>query len=233
MGNLAARINRYWKTESDNQTTVNFLKNQYLTPENCEELLIPPVNRELYVKLHPYHKRQDKKPTDIQETLLCATTAVANIANLVLEADKQSRMVDTKAIVTHALNATTLMGNIHSKLNNKRKELIGKTLPADIKEVYSAQREVTTQLFGDDLGKAVREAKELNKLSNDLSPGYRPPRKPAFSKTPAPKPHKWVPDGQYSGGYGAGGQYSGGHNSNQTTNRKQGFHQRRRPNQGR
>ena len=100
-----------------------------------------------------------------------------------------------KAIVTHALNATTLMGNIHSKLNNKRKELIGKTLPADVKEVCSAQREVTTQLFGDDLGKAVREAKELNKLSNDLSPGYRPPRKPAFSKTPAPKPHKWVPDG--------------------------------------
>ena len=233
LGNLTARINRYWKTESDNQTTVNFLKNQYLTPENCEELLIPPVNRELYVKLHPYHKRQDKKLTDIQETLLCATTAVANIANLVLEADKQSRMVDTKAIVTHALNATTLMGNIHSKLNNKRKELIGKTLPADIKEVCSAQREVTTQLFGDDLGKAVREAKELNKLSNDLSPGYRPPRKPAFSKTPAPKPHKWVPDGQYSGGYGAGGQYSVGHNSNQTTNRKQGFHQRRRPNRGR
>ena len=140
---------------------------------------------------------------------------------------------DTKAIVTHALNATTLMGSIHSKLNNKRKELIGKTLSADIKEVCSAQREVTTQLFGDDLGKAVREAKELNKLSNDLSVGYRPPRKPAFSKTPAPKPHKLVPAGQYSGGYGAGGQYSSGHNSNQTTNRKQGFHQRRCPNWGR
>ena len=205
LGNLAARINRYWETESDNQTTVNFLKNQYLTPENCEEFLIPPVNCELYVKLHPYHKRQDKKLTDIQETLLCSTTAVANMANLVLEEDKQSRMADTKAIVTHALNATILMGNIHSKLNNKRKELIGKTLPADIKEVCSAQREVINQLFGDDLGKAVREAKELNKLSNDLSPGYRPPRKPAFSKTPTLKPHKWVPDGQYSGGYGAGG----------------------------
>ena len=57
-----------------------------------------------------------------------------------------------------------------------------------VKEVCSAQREVTTKLFGDDLGKAVREAKELNKLSNDFSPGYRPQRKPAFSKTPVPKP---------------------------------------------
>ena len=111
LGNLAARINRHWKTESDNQTTVKILKNQYLTPENCEELLIPPVNHELYVKLHPYHKRQDKKTDNLQETLLSAKTAVANIANLVLEADKQGRMVDTKAIVTHALNATTLMGS--------------------------------------------------------------------------------------------------------------------------
>ena len=144
MGNLAVRTNRYWKTESDNQTTVNFLKNQYLTPENCEELLIPPVNHELYVKLHLYHKRQDKKLTDLQETLPCATTAVASIANLVLE--KQSRMVDTKAVITHALNTATLMGNIHSKLNNKRKELIGNTLPTDIRKVCSAQREVTTKL---------------------------------------------------------------------------------------
>ena len=63
LGNLAARINRHWRTESDNQTTVKILKNQYLTPENCEELLIPPVNHELYVKLHLYHKRQDKKLT--------------------------------------------------------------------------------------------------------------------------------------------------------------------------
>ena len=173
LGNLAAKINKYWKTESDNQTTVNFLKNQYLAPENCEELLIPPVNRELYVKLHPYHKCQDKKLTYLQETL-CATTAVTNIANLVLEADNQSRMVDTKAVVTHALNATTLIGNIHSKLNNKWKELIGKTLPADIREVCSAQREVTTQLSGDNLGKEVQEAKELNKLSYNLSPGYTP-----------------------------------------------------------
>ena len=110
MGNLAAKINRYWKTESDNQTTVNFLKNQYLNQENCEELLIPPVSRELYVKLHPYHKGQDKKLTDLQETLLRGTTAVAKMANLVLEADKQSRMVDTKAVVTH-----TLKGQVRSK----------------------------------------------------------------------------------------------------------------------
>ena len=139
----------------------------------------------MFYELHPYHKRQDKKLTDLQETLLCATRAVANIANVVLDADNQSRMVDTKAVVTHALNVTTLMGNIDSKLNNKRKELIGKTFPTDIREVCSAQREVTTQLFCDDLGKAVREAKELNKLFNDLSPGYRPQSKPAFRKIPA------------------------------------------------
>ena len=87
---------------------------------------------------------------------------MANIANLVLKANNQSRMVDTKAVVTHAFNATTLMSNIHSKLNNKKEELIGKTLPADIREVCSSQRGATTQIFDGDLRKAVREDEELN-----------------------------------------------------------------------
>ena len=36
---------------------------------------------------------------------MAVSTAVASIANLALEADKNSQMVDTKQIVTHALNA--------------------------------------------------------------------------------------------------------------------------------
>ena len=52
---------------------------------------------------------------------MAVTTAVSNIANLALEADKNSRMVDTKQIVTHVLNATTLLGCAHQKLNNRRR----------------------------------------------------------------------------------------------------------------
>ena len=103
---------------------------------------------------------------------------MANIANLALEADRTCHMVDTKMLVAHALNATTLMGNAQNKLNQKRKDLIARTLPREIRDVCSSQREVTSLLFGDDLGKVVREAKELSKLTSELSTGSRYPRKP-------------------------------------------------------
>ena len=120
----------------------------------------------------------------MQETLLSAVTAVANIANLALEADKTCHMVDTKMLVTHALNTTTLMGNVQNKLNQKMKDLIAPTLPKEIRDVCSSQREVTSLLFGDDLGKAVREAKELSKLTSELSTGSRYPRKPQGTHPP-------------------------------------------------
>ena len=177
LANLATRVNRYWKQESESESTVKFIKGQYLTPENCSDLVTPRLNREVYGRLHPFHRRQDKKYMDMQETLLSAVTAVANIASLALEADRTCHMVDTKMLVTHALNATTLMGNVQNKLNQKRKDLIAPTLPKEIRDVCSSQREVTSLLFGDDLGKAVREAKELSKLTSELSTGSRYPRK--------------------------------------------------------
>ena len=148
LSNLATRINKYWKIEAESHSTVKHLKGLYSTPENCRELVVPNINRELYTKLHPYYIRQDRKYIELQETLMAVTTAVSSIANLALEADKNSQMVDTKQIVTHALNATTLLGCAHQKLNKRRKESIAPALPKEIREVCSSQREVTSWLFG-------------------------------------------------------------------------------------
>ena len=104
---------------------------------------------------------------------MAVTTAVSSIANLVLEADKNSQTVDTKRKVTHALNATTLLGCTHHKLNNRRKESIASVLPKEIRDVCSSQKEVTSWLFGDDLAQAIKQAKEINKLSNKIATGKK------------------------------------------------------------
>ena len=70
------------------------------------------------------------------------------------------------------------MGNVQNKLNQKQKDLIAPTLPKEIRDVCSSQREVTSLLFGDDLGKTVRDAKEFSELTSELSTGSRYPRKP-------------------------------------------------------
>ena len=100
-------------------------------------------------------------------------------------------MVNTKQIVTHALNATTLLGCAHQKLHNRRKESIASALPKEIREVCGSQREVTSWLFGDDLAQAIKEAKEMNKLSNEIATGKQC-SKQQFENPGSTRPHKGV-----------------------------------------
>ena len=54
---LATRINRYWQIEAESHSTVKHLRGLYSIPENCRELVVPKINKELYTKLHPYYIR--------------------------------------------------------------------------------------------------------------------------------------------------------------------------------
>ena len=65
--NLATRIkDRYWKYEAESHSTVKHLQGLYSIPENCRELVVPKINRELYTKLQPYYIRQDSQYIELQ-----------------------------------------------------------------------------------------------------------------------------------------------------------------------
>ena len=50
-----------------------------------------------------------------------ACTAVINIANNCLEANKSNKIVELRALVTKAADATTIMGKLNTMLTNERK----------------------------------------------------------------------------------------------------------------
>ena len=77
-------------------------------------------------------------------------------------------VINSKEIVKMTLDAVTLLGLAHSKLNNQQKSAISPSLQYEVRDVCSAWHEVTDYLFGDDLSKAIKEAKELNKISNQF-----------------------------------------------------------------
>ena len=148
------------------------------------------------------------------KTLRSQKLTWSSIANLALEADKYSQMVDTKQIVTHALNATTLLGCAHQKLNNRQKESIAPALPKEIREVCSSQREVTSWLFGNDLAQAIKEAKEINKLSNEIATGKK------YSKQQFENPRSTQPQRGYK---------RPKNNFRQPAQQNKGFQQGRKP----
>ena len=208
--NLATRVDRYWKDESESESTCKYIEEEYTIPENCSELVVPKINREVFTWLQPYQRRQEFKYMGMQETLLCAVTAVAKMANLALEANNTSDPIDTTELATHALNAVTLLGNVQRKLNHKRKELLAPTLPKETWEVCSPNREVMS-LLCDDWAKAVREAKEVASLNSILAGGSK-----SYEKHYARQQQGYVKQQR---------NYEGNHSNSQ----KQDFHQGRRP----
>ena len=172
---LADRVKRYWQTDARNmrrnQDSYKALVNTHRPPENCKFLTVPLINEGIYKGLAPSVKRKDGDMTDIQKDILSANCAVLKIANQVLEADSKSTMISSKDLVKMSLDAVTFLGLAHSKLNNLRKSAIQLSLDPDIRDVCSAKHEVTTYLFGDDLAKSIKEARELNKITHLMQKG--------------------------------------------------------------
>ena len=78
--------------------------------------------------MHYYYKRNDKKYANMQQLLTQACTAVMNIAKNYLEADKSNKIVESRALVTKAADALTIMGKLNTMLTNERKSKLKPTL---------------------------------------------------------------------------------------------------------
>ena len=171
---LADRVKQYWQADARNmrrsQDSYKALINTHRPPENCKFLKVPLINEGICKGLDPSVKRKDGDMTDIQKDILSANFAVLKIANQVLEADSKSTMGSSKDLVKTSLDAVTLLGLAHSKLNNLRKSAIQLSLDPDIGD-HLAKHDVTTYLFGDNLAKLTKEARELNKMAHLMQKG--------------------------------------------------------------
>eukprot|EP00794_Sanderia_malayensis_P013520 gene13520-14932_t len=167
--NLAERVVKYWQTDVKKAETFKILQEKYKTPSNCTTTTTPLINDVIYHSLSAYTKRLDHEMAEIQKYITTATNSIIQISQSVLEADKKSTMIDSKEIVKMCFDGITTLGTAHAKLNNKRKQAISSHLDPDIKDVCSSRHVVTGYLFGDDLPKAIKDAKEVSKLTKSVA----------------------------------------------------------------
>ena len=71
--------------------------------------------------IHNHYERNDKKQGDVQQLITQTCTAVMNIANKCLAADKSNKIVESRALFTKAADAITIMGKLNTMLTNERK----------------------------------------------------------------------------------------------------------------
>ena len=152
ISNLAVGIKKFWTEDSKNNSLFKGYRDQLAVPENCEYIKVPLLNDDILKNknIHYYYKRNDKKYADMQQLLTQACTAVINIANNCLEADKSNKIVESRALVTKAADAITIMGKLNTMLTNERKTRLKPALSESYQGLCHRYFSQSVCLLGDD-----------------------------------------------------------------------------------
>ena len=165
---LAERIKRQYLTESQNSDTRKLINARHKVPGNCKELLTPTINKS--IKTMKAYKgprsRVEKDLYNIQQCVLKGTVAITTLCEKALVCENESRVLPTIDLFRHCLDAITMMGHANSELNTRRKSNLQWLLSPDVRSICSSENKPTTELLGDDLGKSLKEARDINRIQN-------------------------------------------------------------------
>ena len=161
---------KYWSEESKNPVVVNKILDGLKIPANCSGICVPILNEAVAKsrKIMPFHKRADKGLSDIQKGLIFATSAVLEIADELILAQNESKSPKLRKVMGHTVDSVTLMGRAHKHISAERKERLKPFLNEDIRTLWDKETSDSKYIFGENLLKSMKEAKESFRISHSL-----------------------------------------------------------------
>ena len=88
----------------------------------------------------------------------------------ILHAERENYVINTKEVLSAALDGVMLLGNVSHSLNNLRKEKLRPALSRDLQHLCDSSNSVTSYLLGDDLPRRIKEAKETARITLSQKP---------------------------------------------------------------
>ena len=169
---------------------VKALLAKYKRPENCGDITESRVNTEIWNQLSAQKKKTDLQLSKIQQTTRKLLFVNLQITHMLMEANQQ---IDTKSLLAQAVDSVALLGHVTHNLSQLRRDLICPALKADYASICSSSAEYTDSryLFGDDLPKRLREAKESCRIGSTMTHstrqhGRKPYTRENYSSTQRP-----------------------------------------------
>ncbi len=167
---LADIVNKRWSSKlSDDKFKEKIAK--YDRPENCDQLLAPKVNPEIWSRISNTDQRQDLKLVAIQKTLVAVGTVLTKSAQLLMDARQSDGIRDSNItakmndILTLQVDAIALLGHTNYELSLRRRETMKPSLNKDYASLCSSQTSVTSLLFGDELQSQLNAIRASNRIS--------------------------------------------------------------------
>ena len=206
-GKLTDIINKRWATKfSDSKFSDRMEK--YESPENCDKVLVPRVNQEMWARLSNQAKRNDLRLASVQKVLVKIGAILAQCADKLMTAclehtngGKMSHE-DMNGLLGLQIDALALLGHANYDISLRRREGIKPTLNREYGTLCSSQIPVSSFLFGDDLRaqlNAIRASNCLGHTATKSSQGtsnqnmrrQRNDRDKPFLSTGYPNTSKW------------------------------------------
>lgn len=140
----------------------------YNRPENCENLVVPTVNAEIWNKLPQEAMKADLKLQHIQRAVVKAATATARAAELLLQAKKTASVSSVSdkfnQAVRNCTDSIALCGHASREISIRRRHAIRPHLNKQVTRICDESVPITTKLFGDNLSTTLKEVKEADRI---------------------------------------------------------------------
>ncbi|XP_069102430.1 uncharacterized protein [Argopecten irradians] len=157
---LARLVNTACRKASD----VTKMAEKYPTPANCGDMTVPRCNPEIWGKIGRPLQARDFQLKEAQKSVSDGMVPVMKL---------------TEALMNHAdfrekfrplcIDALSMLGNAVQMLSVRRRYFMRQALPTSYQALCGKDMPITSNLFGDDLAKRVRDISESNRAFNVLS----------------------------------------------------------------
>ena len=160
---LSDTVNKiFWEGLPDEKYQ-DMIKNLH-RPDNCKALVKIKVNSLVWNVLRPQTRSQDVQMQNVQEALVKGSVLITKLA------DKLGSLQDVdQETISLATDALAILGHSNKLLNQKRRDMIKPDICESYKHLCSPTTLLTSQLFGDDCSKNVKDIQDVNKVGNTLT----------------------------------------------------------------
>ena len=147
---------------------LNVCRREVLRPElnasyrYCERLAETRVNLPIWNNLS---EKADIKLQKVQKSLVKGATAVASVVNNLITAPG---MPSKNEVVNNLMDGVLLLANANMELNVCRREALRPELNASYRYLCAPSNPISSELFGDDLPKAVKDITDTNRITSKL-----------------------------------------------------------------
>ena len=165
---LADIANKRWLQRLSDEKLKEKLE-KWPRPVNCDKIIVPKVNPEIWGKLSRQAKGNDLQFSRLQTHLTKVGHIVVKSTDLLLKAKADSSKSYIDDLVRMNTDAIALLGHVSFENSQRRRESIRPHLHKDYAALCSSTMPVTNFLFGDELQAQLSHIRASNKIGNTTS----------------------------------------------------------------